>query len=151
MASLKDSIKKIETYFRGIDYYNDAIMVKCELPKKISVIEDIEKGIKVTHDENGLTYYYGNKNDVEIEDIFTLIETTIQVYEEARAKAILFREKCEELKKLFAETDLDKLKTLYFNFSEPINMTKKKKRQTKKTNQPKVEETENITETEKTE
>lgn len=143
MASLKESIKNIEQYFRGIDYFNDAVMVKCELPDKLSIVEDIDKGIKATKGDDGLIYYYGNKNEVEIEDIFALIETTIHVYEEAKEKAALFRIKCEELKALFANTDLKQLNSLYFAFSEPttIEPTKPKKRKYNKKKLETIQET----------
>ena len=132
MSSIKDKLKNIDAYFRGIDYYNDAIMVKCELPEKITIIEDSTKGIKATKGEDNLTYYYANKNDVEIEDILELIENTIKVYEEAREKAMLFRQKCEELKELFANTDIESLKNLKFIIEQQKKKTTKRKKEEQK-------------------
>lgn len=139
--SLKDRIKDIEQYFRGIDYYNDCIMVKASFPDKITVVGSEELGIKVTKSEDGIWYYYGNKNEVEIEDIFDLIQSTIRVYEEAKQKATLFRAKCEELKEMFATNPLDKLETLYFGFNIPTNkvVEKPKRKYSRKKKEEKQE------------
>lgn len=133
--SLKENIEAINAYFRGIDYFNDALIVKVELPDKINVYEDDEKGIKVTRSDDGLFYYYGDKNKVEFEDIVSLIKETVAVYEDARKKAAMFKMKCEELKEIFATSSIDVLETLTFTFAE-----KKKERPKRKVNKVKKEE-----------
>lgn len=131
--TLKENIELIKDYFRGIDYYNDALIVKASFPSQLTPIANEELGIKVTKSEDGLYYYYADKNKVEIEDIFSLIQNTVSVYEEARKKATLFKAKCEELKELFGVNSLERMETLYFAFSEPtIKKVKEKRKYTRK-------------------
>lgn len=132
--TLKENIELIKDYFRGIDYYNDALIVKASFPSQLTPIANEELGIKVTKSEDGLYYYYADKNKVEIEDIFSLIQNTVSVYEEARKKATLFKAKCEELKELFGVNSLEKMETLYFAFSKPttINKVREKRKYTRK-------------------
>ena len=125
-------IEKIGEYFKGIDYFNDALMVKVQFPKQVTVSGDAEKGISVAQAEDGLWYYYGNKHEVNIEDIFDLIDTTVYVYEEAKKKAELYKMKCEELRDIFGTTPYEKLVTLEFVFKSP-----------KKTRSPKKKKEEN--------
>jgi len=130
MSSLKDNINDIADYFRGLDYYNDALMVKVQFPPQVTVMGDESKGIKVTKSqEDGLWYYYANKNDVEVEDIFDLIKTTVYVYEEAKKKAQLYRAKCDELKEIFGSTPYEQLLTLSFVYKSKKKPTRKKKKE----------------------
>lgn len=132
-------INEIGDYFRGIDYFNDALIVKVALPEQVTVIGNEQLGIKVAKSEDGLWYYYGDKNTVEIEDILDLVKTTVKVYEEAKKKAKLYRAKCEELKAIFADANIEDLETLTFEFA---------KKKTKKPRKKKQEETETKTEEE---
>ena len=134
--SLQERINEIGDYFRGIESYNDALIVKAAFPPAVTVMGNDEKGIKVTQSEDGLWYYYGNKNSLNIEDVFDLIKTTVYVYEEAKKKADLYKQKCEELKNLFGVTPYEELVTIQF-------VTKKKKKPKKS---KKVSEAENNTE-----
>ena len=139
--SLRERIDEIKDYFCGIDYFNDALMVKVKYPKQVNAIGNDELGIKVTKGEDDIVYYYGNKNEIEIEDVFDLIKTTVKIYEEAKLKAALYRAKCEELKDIFGTKTLSELDGLYFGFSEPVNTVVKTKR---KYTRKKKENNENI-------
>lgn len=139
MATIKEQIKGIENYFVGIDCYNDCIMVKVKYPQQITSFGSDELGIKVTVDD-GITYYYGDKNNVEIEDIFSLIHSTVKVYEEAKKKAELFKLRCSELKEIFGKTNLETLKTLEFKFNNSVSSEENVKPKRKYTRKIKKEE-----------
>ena len=57
---------EIKDYFCGIDYFNDALMVKVKYPKQVNAIGNDELGIKVTKGEDDIVYYYGNKKLYEL-------------------------------------------------------------------------------------
>jgi len=129
---LKEKINEISDYFRGIEYFNDALIVKAAFPPQLNVIGNEEKGIKVAQSDDGLWYYFGDKNNIEIEDIFDWIKTTVYVYEEAKKKAALYKAKCDELKQIFGNTSYDKLETLQFVFDEKKPSSKRGGRRKKK-------------------
>lgn len=141
--TLKERINKISSYFRGIDYQGGLLIVKVQYPQKITPNGSDDEIIKVTYSEDdGLWYYYADCDLIDEEAIFTLIENTVKVYEEAKAKVTLMKEKIEQLRDLFASTPLDKLNALYFAFSEPtIKDNSKPKRKYQRKN--KVAENEN--------
>ncbi len=124
-------------YFRGIEMYNEAIMVKVAYPNKWKAYPSDDGRIKVTPSETdpNTTYYYADSNDSTYEEIFDLIEQTIKANQDIVLKLKLLRDKVEELKELFQNTSYDDLLNLQFVIEKP---TKPKRKYTKK--KVKVEE-----------
>lgn len=60
--------------------------------------------------------------EVEVNKVLSKISKIIKLNKEREIKEKLFKETIEQLKQTFEKTDLDKLKTLYFDFDNDINL-----------------------------
>lgn len=83
---------------------------------------------------NGICHYIGETNKVTIDEIFASIQSTIDYNIDLENKLILFRQKTEELQELFSKEDIEKLRTIRFEFGEKEEK-KKRGRKPKKENQ----------------
>lgn len=130
---LQDKINEIKPYFKSLESYNDALIVRVQFPPKWAVFSSDDGLIKPAPSENAAHefFYYGDVNKVSLEDIFDFIKNTIEVNESLEIKAKMLVEKVNELKKLFEEKKLDELKTLQFTFSKPKKTKRKYTRKNK--------------------
>jgi len=124
---------KLGDYFRGIEYYNEALIVKVNFPQRWQVYPSKDGNIKPAKSEKavGEYYYYGNMNVVTLDDIFGVIKETIEANKDAELKIQLLNEKANELKELFKTTPYDKLLGLKFVLEE-VKAEKPKRKYTKK-------------------
>lgn len=76
-------------------------------------------------ERDGIYHYIASTDSVKIEDIFNVIDSTIEYNLDLQKKLILFKQKTEELQQLFSNEDYDVLQTIEF--------TLKKKKEIKKT------------------
>ena len=106
----------MKPYFRGIEMYNEAIMVKVAYPNKWKAYQSEDGRIKVTPSDSdpNLTYYYADSKDTTYEEMFDLVEQTIKANQDIVLKLKLLRDKVEELKELFQNTPYDDLLNLQF-------------------------------------
>lgn len=129
--SLQERMEAMRPYFRGIEMYNEAIMVKVVFPENWKCYPSDDGRIKVTPSEDpsnpNLTYYYADSKDTSYDDIFDLIEGTMKANQEIVLKLELLRTKVEELKELFSSMPYDKLQSLEFTFKEKKKRGRKKK------------------------
>ena len=123
----------MKPYFRGIEMYNDALMVKVIYPNNWNAYPSNDGRIKVTPSDNdkSLTYYYADSKDTTYEDMFDLIEETIKANNDIVLKLKLLRDKVEELKELFSQLSYDELTTLKF-VTEAVKNDKPKRKYNKK-------------------
>lgn len=130
---LQDEIMKLGDYFRGIEYFNEALIVKVNFPQRWQVYSSKDGNIKPAKSEKaaGEYYYYGNMNIVTLDDIFGLIKETIEANKDAELKIQLLNEKANELKELFKTTPYEKLLGLKFIIEE-VKEKKPKRKYTKK-------------------
>lgn len=137
---LQDEILKLGDYFRGIEYFNDAIIVKVNFPPRWQVYPSMDGNIKPAKSEKsvGEYYYYGDMNKVSLDDIFGIIKETIEANKDAELKIQFLNEKISELKELFKTTPYDKLVNLKFIIEE-----KKEKKPKRKYTKKKKEENNN--------
>lgn len=133
MKTLQDRMNDMKPYFRGIEMYNEAIMVKVVFPNKWKAYPSDDGRINVTPSDNdpNMTYYYADSNNTTYEDIFDLIEQTIKANQDILLKLQLLRDKGEELKELFSKLSYEELKTLKF-VTEKVKEEKPKRKYTKK-------------------
>ena len=105
------SIRKIEGYL-SIDI---KIPTKWGLPK--SAVEDGQTIPFETGDETqkGISFVT-NITEKEINDALSKIGKVIKLNKDREIKERLFKETVDRLKSTFEKNDLDKLKTLYFDF-----------------------------------
>lgn len=130
--NLQDRISGISDYFKGIEMYNGALIVKVIFPKKWNVTNSYDGTIKVAQSDSVPTeyYYYGDSAMSTYDDIFDLIEETVSANESALLKLELLKRKVEELKELFSKEEMtyEKLEQLEFTFkAKPKQKAKKKK------------------------
>lgn len=135
---IQDRIKKIEPYFKGLEYIGDYVLVKALFKKNWTILPSDDDSIKISNDDDDkyLFYYYSNKS-VDYNKIFDLIDKTISFNMDSEKKVSLLKEKIEELRKLFIEHDIDTLKNLKFTFD-------KKRKYIRKNNKDKVESEEAV-------
>ena len=131
---LQDEILKLRDYFRGIEYFNDAIIVKVNFPLKWQVFPTPDGNIKPARSDNsqGEYYYYGDMNKVSLDDIFGLIKETIEANKDAELKIQLLSSKMNELKELFKTTPYEELLTLSFYTDKKTKEEKPKRKYTRK-------------------
>lgn len=130
---LQDKIELIKPYFRSLETYNDALIIRVQFPKNWAVFPSDDGKIKAAQsDQKAYEYfYYGDSNKVSLDDIFDFIKETIEVNQSIEEKAKLLVEKTKELQELFETTPLEKLKTLNF-VMEDIKKTKAKRKYTRR-------------------
>ena len=135
MTQLADKINEMNPYFQRIEKYNDALICVVIFPKNWAVFNSDSGKIKVAaSDRKAYEYfYYGDGNEVSLEDIFDFIKNTIEVNQSLEIKAKLLVQKSKELQDLFEVTPLEKLKTLEFTMKEP-KKARAKRKYTKKQN-----------------
>ena len=133
MKTLQERMNDMKPYFRGIEMYNEALMVKVIYPPRWKAYPSVDGRIKVTASDNdkSLTYYYADSKDTTYEEMFDLIEETIKANNEIVLKLQLLKTKVEELKELFSQLSYDELKTIKF-VTEDVKGPKGKKKYTKK-------------------
>ena len=154
MRTLQDRMNALKGYFRGIEMYNEALMVKVVMPANWKCYPSADGRIKVTPSDSdpNLTYYFANSNDTSYEDIFDLIEETIKANQDIVLKLKLLKDKVEELKELFSTHSYDELQKLEFAFPEgkkekpKRKYTKKKKEAEKPQEEPQIKYIENLPE-----
>jgi hypothetical protein len=116
MKTLQERMNDMRAYFRGIEMYNEAIMVKVAYPKKWKAYPSEDGRIKITPSDSdpNLTYYYADSKDTTYEEMFDLVEQTIKANQDIVLKLKLLRDKVEELKELFQNIPYDDLLNLQF-------------------------------------
>lgn len=131
---LQDEIMKLGDYFRGIEYFNDALIVKVNFPPRWQVYPSIDGNIKPASGEKiaGEYFYYGDMNKVSLDEIFELIKETIDANKDAESKIQLLNDKVNELKELFKREPLDRLLKLNFIIEEAKEKKQKRKYNKKK-------------------
>ena len=115
MKTLQDRMNSVKPYFRGIEMYNEAIMVKVVYPKSWKAYPSDDGKIKVTLSDDGtMTYYYADSNESTYDEIFDLIEQTVKTNQEVILKINLLKDKVVELKEIFQNKSYEELTTLKF-------------------------------------
>ena len=126
---LQNKIELIKPYFRSLETYNDALIIRVQFPPKWTVFPSDDGKIKAAPSDQKAYefFYYGDSNKVSLDDIFDFIKETIEVNQSIEEKAKLLVEKTKELQELFETTPLEKLKTLNFVMKDIIKSKAKRK------------------------
>lgn len=131
--TLQERIKKNEAYFKGMEIVNNTAIIKVLYGEKWGAYPSADDRIKVAKSEEvpNEWFYYSDYTYTIIDEIFDLIEETIDMNLSAIERLGLFNQKIDELKELFANESLSKLKTLSFHFEEGKPKRNKKKKTVK--------------------
>lgn len=131
-------IDKIKDYFVSMEHIDGRWVVSVRFQRtwsgyssdngKINAVEDEDKANK------GLWWYFSNDTDASPDEIFSLIEETVNLNIEMEKKAELFTLKASELKDIFSDAkySYDDLKGLSFTFRETISKPVENVKETKK-------------------
>ena len=133
MKTLQSRMDEMKPYFRAIEVYNDALMVRVVLPSSWKIYPSADGKIKVTPSETNANeaIYYADCHEASYEDIFDLVEETIKNNRDIVSKLKLLKEKVEELKELFSTHSFEQLQTLRFEIGE-LEKAKPKRKYTKR-------------------
>lgn len=128
--TLQERMNSLRPYFKGIEMYNEALIVRVEYPSNWKAYPSEDGTIKVTPSESSPneTYYYASSNDSTYDDMFDLVEETVKANQDILLKLELLREKTEELKELFSTHTYEELSSLSFDFKKPRKMYTKRKK-----------------------
>lgn len=150
MKTLQERMNDISPYFRGIEVYNTALIVKVVFPSNWKCFQSEDERIKVTVGEEDPTmvYYYADSSNTTYEDLFDLIEETIKVNQDTILKLKLLKEKVEELRELFSNHTYDELQGITFSLETEKKPKRKYTKKKKEENTEKVEPVENNEKTE---
>lgn len=137
MALLKDKLKNLTKYFRNLQYQGDMLIIEVQYPDKIVPFGTKDKRIQVASSEDvpNVWFYYGKADKVSEDEIFQIMQETVRGYEETLEKVNLMREKMQELKNMFVNNSIDKLRTLKFVFD-----AEKKKKTVRKPKEKEITE-----------
>jgi len=121
---IKDRIKALGDYFNEMkvatgENGEEYIYVTVVFPHEwVLDGRTLEKYNVECSTENGLTYFWTDL-DTEFSTVFDAIDYNIKVNKEAQEKVVLFNQKINELRQIFADedNDIEKLKTLEFTFT----------------------------------
>jgi hypothetical protein len=127
MKTLQERMKDMNPYFRGIEVYNNALIVKVVFPSNWKYFQSTDERIKVapSDDDPNLIYYYADSSDTSYEDLFDIIEETIKVNLDTTLKLKLLKDKVEELREIFSTHPYDELVNLSFVFTKPEKQKRK--------------------------
>lgn len=141
--SLQERMNSMKPYFKGIEMYNDALIVKVMFPQKWKIYNSADERIKATPSETteNEIFYYADSENTTFDEIFDLIEGTIKTNQDIILKIKLLRDKVEELRELFSNLSYDELLTLKFVTESP-QKRKEKKNTIKKKKMPQNEKKE---------
>ena len=136
--TLQDRIKAIQDYFRGIEVKETLFILRVSLPYRWSAYNRDDEVIKVAKSDvpqanktDAEWFYYADVNEVDLNEMFDLVEETIRTNEEVNQKIELMKVRMEELKDIFQNETLERLQTLEFTFAEPQKRKKKTKQKAK--------------------
>ena len=148
MKTLQERMSDMKPYFRGIEMYNEALMVKVVMPANWKCYPSADGRIKVTPSDSdpNMTFYYADSNNTSYEDMFDLVEETIKANKDVVLKLKLLKERIEELKEIFSQHTYEELETLKFVFTESEKPKTKRKYIKKKKDAEKQEEVPQIEE-----
>lgn len=142
---LQKRIDKISKYFKSMELTNGTFIVSVIYEPKWGVFPSEDEKIKVTPSDDVADewFYYAKSSEKSIDEVFDLIDETIDSNLAAAEKYKLLIEKFDELKKMFAEEDLDRLKTLRFVLNKPKKQRGRKKSEDIKTKDDEIVDVEN--------
>lgn len=132
--TLQERMRDMAPYFRGIDMYNEALIVRVVYPNKWKAYNSSDGLIKAapSEDNKNEIWYYANSKDCDFDTIFNLVEETIKANNEIHLKLELLKEKIEELKELFSKKPYEELTTMRFIFDLNAKQEKPKRKYTKR-------------------
>lgn len=128
---IQKRIANISEYFIGMQMSTDdnILYVRTRFPSNWVISDLLEDNFKVKgfqDKKNNTQFFYTNiENGFDV--VFDAVDFTIKMNKSALERLELFKQKVEELKELFDNEEIDKLKRLEFTFKKAEKKQRKKK------------------------
>ena len=129
--TLKEQLIRLSSYKINFNIYEGTVIISLEYPKDWTVLEINSSDIQTTS-ENGRQFYWVPLQ-IDVEKVFELIDETIEYNKDIEAKSELFKQKIDEMRKIFLEEDLQTLRTMEFKMKKK-KLPKKKVTEEKENN-----------------
>lgn len=142
--TLNEQLIRLSSYKINFNIYEGTVIISLEYPKDWTVLEINSSDIQTTS-ENGRQFYWVPLQ-MDVEKVFELIDETIEYNKDIEAKSELFKQKIDEMRKIFLEEDLQTLRTMEFKMKKK-KLPKKKVTEEKENNITEVNDAANGTQT----
>lgn len=142
--TLNEQLIRLSSYKINFNIYEGTVIISLEYPKDWTVLEINSSDIQTTS-ENGRQFYWVPLQ-MDVEKVFELIDETIEYNKNIEAKSELFKQKIDEMRKIFLEEDLQTLRTMEFKMKKK-KLPKKKVTEEKENNITEVNDTANVKQT----
>lgn len=129
--TLNEQLIRLSSYKINFNIYEGTVIISLEYPKDWTVLQVNSNDIQTTS-ENGRQFYWVPLQ-TDVEKVFELIHETIEYNKDIEAKSELFKQKIDEMRKIFLEEDLHTLKTMEFKMKKK-KLPKKKAMEGKEDN-----------------
>lgn len=129
--TLNEQLIRLSSYKINFNIYEGNVIISLEYPKDWTVLEINSSDIQTTS-ENGRQFYWVPLQ-MDVEKVFELIDETIEYNKDIEAKSELFKQKIDEMRKIFLEEDLQTLRTMEFKMKKK-KLPKKKVTEEKENN-----------------
>lgn len=129
--TLQDLLIKLSAYNINFRVYSGNFVIEVKFDSSWTLVKPDNPNIAFANDDDvpGLCYYM-TPVTTDLSEVFDAINDTVRFNEELKLKITLFKEKVEELHKLFADESYDRLKTLVFKMDKR-KQPKNKQQETK--------------------
>ncbi len=138
--TLNEQLIRLSSYKINFNIYEGTVIISLEYPKDWTVLQVNSNDIQTTS-ENGRQFYWVPLQ-TDVEKVFELIDETIEYNKDIEAKSELFKQKIDEMRKIFLEEDLQTLRTMEFKMKKK-KLPKKKVTEEKEDNITEVNDTAN--------
>lgn len=120
---LENRLRKLNAFNISFEIKQGYYHIALEFNDGWDVIMPENESIYVQQ-KNGFYHYVALIDNVKLEDIFSAIDNTIDYNIDLEKKLQLFKQKTEELQKIFANEDYETLQTLEFKLGEKQELKK---------------------------
>ena len=131
--NLQKRLIKLSEYKCSFEYVENYFLISVVYPEGWSIVPSSKEGITIKT-KDGVTYYVADAN-MEMDDIFDVVDETIRYNFDIDKKVSLLNHYVIKLRELFSSNDLERLEKLTFEFKDV--QSKPKKTNVKKTTKPK--------------
>lgn len=114
--TLNEQLIRLSSYKINFNIYEGTVIISLEYPKDWTVLQVNSNDIQTTS-ENGRQFYWVPLQ-TDVEKVFELIDETIEYNKDIEAKSELFKQKIDEMRKIFLEEDLQTLRTMEFKMKK---------------------------------
>jgi len=118
MSNIQKTLDSLQPYVIGIRYLEGTPLVDVVFKEGWTVSD--ESKIKKVKGDNDMNYYmlFSDDENIGLDELLNSVKRTIDINVEREKKHELLREKVNQLKVVFKNNSLEKLKNLNFTFSE---------------------------------